>query len=75
MKSIVKAKSTGQSKPSITTQPFTMLHLDISHDSVRSIDQALDQLTHSEIIHGACAAYASHCCTMCLFGQLVNQCS
>jgi len=52
MKSQVKAKTPGTTPPSITVQPFTMLHLDISSNSVRSIDDALDVLTASETIHG-----------------------
>ena len=52
MKSQVKAKTSAMTPPSITVQPFTMLHLDISSNSVRSIDDALDVLTASETIHG-----------------------
>jgi hypothetical protein len=50
IKSCVKAKSV-KTAPSITVQPFTMLHLDIL-DSVRSVEDALDHMTHTEPIHG-----------------------
>jgi hypothetical protein len=33
--------------------PFTMLHLDIM-DSVRNVGDALDHMTHTELIHGGC---------------------
>lgn len=51
IKSCVKAKGVRSAAPSITVQPFTMLHLDIL-DSVRSVEDALDRLTHAETIHG-----------------------
>jgi hypothetical protein len=47
----VKAKGVKSAAPSITVQPFTMLHLDIL-DSVRSVEDALDHMTHTEQIHG-----------------------
>jgi hypothetical protein len=51
MKSIVKARTPTPTQPSITVQPFTMLHLDLG-PRIRSIDDALDVLTASEAIHG-----------------------
>ncbi|WIA40817.1 hypothetical protein OEZ86_004495 [Tetradesmus obliquus] len=51
IKSCVKAKGVKSAAPSITVQPFTMLHLDVL-DSVRSVEDALDALTHAELIHG-----------------------
>lgn len=44
--------SAGASKPSITLQPFYMLHLDIQQPGVRSIEDALDVLTGSEHLSG-----------------------
>ncbi|KAF6262817.1 hypothetical protein COO60DRAFT_573899 [Scenedesmus sp. NREL 46B-D3] len=51
IKSCVKARGVKSASPSITVQPFTMLHLD-TLDSVRSVEDALDHLTHTELIHG-----------------------
>jgi hypothetical protein len=53
IKSCVKAKGVKSAAPSITVQPFTMLHLDIM-DSVRNVGDALDHMTHTELIHGGC---------------------
>ncbi|KAI8476778.1 MAG: hypothetical protein J3K34DRAFT_400419 [Monoraphidium minutum] len=47
-KSTVRARAAGASKPSITLQPFYMLHLDIQQAGVRSVEDALDVLTLSE---------------------------
>lgn len=52
IKSCVKAKGVPSARASITVQPFSMLHLDIQADNVRSIEDALDKMCHTEIIHG-----------------------
>jgi hypothetical protein len=55
-KSCVRARAPGASKPSITLQPFYMLHLDIQHPGVRSVEDALDVLTAGEHLSGAARA-------------------
>lgn len=52
IKSCVKAKGVASAKPSVTVQPFSMLHLDIQADNVRTIEDALDKMCHTEVIHG-----------------------
>lgn len=52
IKSCVKAKGVPSARASITVQPFSMLHLDIQADNVRSIEDALDKMCHTEIING-----------------------
>jgi hypothetical protein len=68
IKSCVKAKGVKSAAPSITVQPFTMLHLDIL-DSVRSVEDALDHMTHTELIHGEllviCLCISVACCVQC----------
>jgi hypothetical protein len=69
IKSCVKAKGVKSAAPSITVQPFTMLHLDIL-DSVRSIEDALDHMTHTEVIHGGYLLVFP--CVLLLFSCAVN---
>lgn len=47
LRSVVKARG---NKPSATVQPFLLLHLDISHEAVRTIEDALDLLSAPEMI-------------------------
>jgi hypothetical protein len=49
----------GASKPSITLQPFYMLHLDIQQQGVRSVEDALDVLTAGEHLSGELSAAAA----------------
>eukprot|EP00879_Flechtneria_rotunda_P031356 GHRR01034246.1.p1 GENE.GHRR01034246.1~~GHRR01034246.1.p1 ORF type:complete len:395 (+),score=178.44 GHRR01034246.1:731-1915(+) len=50
LKSSVKAKGVQAAKPSVTIQPFTTLQLHLV-ENVRSIEDALEAMTHTELIH------------------------
>lgn len=61
IKSCVKAKGVASARASITVQPFSMLHLDIQADNVHSIEDALDKMCSTEIIHGKMLVGFTHC--------------
>ncbi len=54
LKSTVRAQSSSSAyKPSITIQPFNMVHLDITAEGVHSLEEALRHHGHAESIGGS----------------------